>query len=156
MGKVYLVPAGVTRPVAGWDDMGPDADDPALTIEAWRERIRPHRGELKNLLKDQAFVAGIGNGYADEILWEARLAPLRKRSTLAADEVDALYAAVRSVPRVGHRRAAAAGAAPLRGGGARLPAGAPQGRQPLPQVWHHHQRDRPGGFVTSWCRTCQR
>ena len=64
----------------------------------WRERIRPHRGELKNLLKDQSFVAGIGNGYADEILWEARLAPLRKRSSLAVDEVDALYAAVRTVP----------------------------------------------------------
>ena len=84
----------------------------------WRERIRPHRGELKNLLKDQSFVAGIGNGYSDEILWEARLAPFRKRSTLAADEVDALYAAVRKRPGVGHRGASSAGAAQVRGRGA--------------------------------------
>ncbi len=42
-------------------------------------------------------MAGIGNAYSDEILWAARLAPYRKRSSLAADEVDALYAAVREV-----------------------------------------------------------
>ncbi len=49
--------------------------------------------------------------------------------------------AVRSVPPVGHRRAPATGAAPLRGRGARLPPGPPQGRQPLPPVRHEHQRD---------------
>jgi len=156
MGKVYLVPQGIVRSIAGWDDMGPDADDPALTIEAWRERIRPHRGELKNLLKDQGFVAGIGNGYSDEILWEARLAPFRKRSTLAADEVDALYRAVRGVSRWAieelrlrvpprfevevrdflrvHRK----------GGG------------PCPRCGTTISEISPGGFVTSWCRTCQR
>ena len=77
MGKVYLLPAGVERPVAGLDDeLGPDADDPALTLEVWRERIRRHPGELKNLLKNQAFVAGIGNAYSDEILHAARLLPV--------------------------------------------------------------------------------
>jgi len=43
MGKVYVLPAGVDRPVAGFDDdLGPDADDPSLTLEVWRERIRRH------------------------------------------------------------------------------------------------------------------
>ena len=73
MGKIYLMPAGVARPVAGWDEQGPDADDPALTIDVWRERIGRHSGELKSLLRNQAFVAGIGNAYSDEILWAARL-----------------------------------------------------------------------------------
>ena len=156
MGKVYLVPQGVARPIAGWDDMGPDADDASLTIEAWRERIRPHRGELKNLLKDQAFVAGIGNGYADEILWEARLAPFRKRSTLAADEVDALYRAVRSVPGWA--------IAELR---QRVPPRFEvevrdflrvhrKGGLPCPRCGTTISEISPGGFVTSWCRTCQR
>ena len=95
MGKIYLMPAGVTRPVAGWDEQGPDADDPALTVDVWRERIGRHSGELKSLLRNQAFVAGIGNAYSDEILWAARLAPFRKRASLAGDEVDALYAATR-------------------------------------------------------------
>ena len=77
-------------------DQGPDADDPALTLEVWRERIRRHPGELKNLLRNQAFVAGIGNAYSDEILHAARLLPFRKRASLAAEEVDALYDATRS------------------------------------------------------------
>ena len=90
MGKVYLLPAGVDRPIPGLgpDEMGPDALDPALTLEVWRARIRRHPGELKNLLRNQAFVAGIGNAYSDEILHAARLQPFRKRASLAPEEVD--------------------------------------------------------------------
>ena len=85
MGKIYLLPAGVDRTVPGTgpDEMGPDADDPALTLDVWRTRIRRHPGELKNLLRNQEFVAGIGNAYSDEILHAARLLPSRKRGTLA-------------------------------------------------------------------------
>jgi formamidopyrimidine-DNA glycosylase len=95
MGKVYLLPAGVARPVAGFEDgdQGPDADDPALTLDVWTERIRKHPGELKSLLRNQAFVAGIGNAYSDEILHAARLSPFRRRSSLAPEEIEALYAA---------------------------------------------------------------
>ena len=98
MGKVYLLPAGVTRPVTALDDaeQGPDADDPALTLEVWRARIRRHPGELKSLLRNQAFVAGIGNAYSDEILHAAKLSPFRKRASLAPEEIDALYEAMRA------------------------------------------------------------
>jgi formamidopyrimidine-DNA glycosylase len=98
MGKVYLLPAGIARPVIGLEDaeQGPDADDPALTLDVWRERIRRHPGELKSLLRNQAFVAGIGNAYSDEILHAAKLSPFRRRSSLAPEEIDALYAAMRS------------------------------------------------------------
>ncbi len=98
MGKVYLLPPTVDRPVPGLDpsEQGPDADDPALTLEVWRERIRRHPGELKSLLRNQAFVAGIGNAYSDEILHAARLSPFRRRSSLAPEEVDELYRATRS------------------------------------------------------------
>jgi formamidopyrimidine-DNA glycosylase len=41
-------------------------------------------------------VAGIGNAYSDEILWEARLSPFRRRSTLAPEETATLFAAMRS------------------------------------------------------------
>jgi formamidopyrimidine-DNA glycosylase len=97
MGKVYLLPKGITREVPGLDEhQGPDADDPALTLDVWRERIKRHPGELKALLRNQAFVAGIGNAYSDEILHAARLSPFRKRASLAPNEVDALYAAMRT------------------------------------------------------------
>jgi formamidopyrimidine-DNA glycosylase len=156
MGKVYLAPAGLSRPIPGWDEQGPDADDPALDLATWRTRIARHSGELKNLLKNQAFVAGIGNGYSDEILWAGRLAPFRRRSALAAEEVDALYEAVREVipwaiaelqtrvpPRFEvevrdflrvHRK----------------------GGQPCPRCGTTLSEIAPGGFVTTFCRGCQR
>jgi formamidopyrimidine-DNA glycosylase len=97
LGKLYLVPPGGLDAIPGWTEMGPDADDPELTLERFRERIRRHPGELKSLLRNSRFVAGIGNAYSDEILWEAKLAPLRRRSTLKPEEIDRLYAAMRSV-----------------------------------------------------------
>src|SRR5207249_1923050 len=101
MGKVYLLPAGVEREVPGLGpgEMGPEVDDPALTIDVWRDRIRRHPGELKNLLRNQAFVAGLGNAYSDEVLHAARLLPFRKRTSLAPEEVDELHAATRKTIR---------------------------------------------------------
>ena len=97
LGKLYLVDPEGLDAIPGWAEMGPDADDPALTLEVFRQRIRRHPGELKPLLRNPRFVAGIGNAYSDEILWEARLAPFRRRSTLAPGEVDRLYGAMRHV-----------------------------------------------------------
>jgi formamidopyrimidine-DNA glycosylase len=97
LGKLYLVRPDALDTIPGWTEMGPDADDPALTLERFRERIRRHPGELKSLLRNSHFVAGIGNAYSDEILWEAQLAPLRRRSSLRPEEIDRLYAAMRSV-----------------------------------------------------------
>lgn len=97
LGKLYLVPADGLGAIPGWTEMGPDADDPALTLDVFRQRIRRHPGELKPLLRNSRFVAGIGNAYSDEILWTAGLAPFRKRSTLSEAEVDRLYTAMRSV-----------------------------------------------------------
>ena len=97
LGKLYLIRPDALDAIPGWTEMGPDADDPALTLDLFRQRIRRHPGELKSLLRNSHFVAGIGNAYSDEILWEARLAPLRRRSTLKPEEIDRLYAAMRSV-----------------------------------------------------------
>jgi formamidopyrimidine-DNA glycosylase len=97
LGKLYLVAPGALDVIPGWSEMGPDADDPELTLDVFRQRIRRHPGELKSLLRNARFVAGIGNAYSDEILWEARLAPLRKRSSLKPEEIDRLYEALRSV-----------------------------------------------------------
>ena len=158
MGKVYLLPAGVNRPVTGLEDkdQGPDADSPELTLEVWRERIKRHPGELKALLRNQAFVAGIGNAYSDEILHAAQLLPFRKRSSLAAEEVDALYAAT--------GRTMARAIETLR---ARVPptfekqardwlAVHDKGGEPCPRCGTKISEVKPGGFVTSFCRGCQR
>ena len=157
MGKVYLLPAGVARPVAGLDDdQGPDADSPELTLEVWRERIRRHPGELKSLLRNQAFVAGIGNAYSDEILHAAKLSPIRRRSSLAPEEVDALYAAMRAtldnaigilrerVPPTFERQVRDFLAVHLRGG------------EPCPRCGTRLTEISSRSEATTWCRGCQR
>jgi formamidopyrimidine-DNA glycosylase len=97
LGKLYLLPPDRLDEIPGWSEMGPDADDRELTLDRFRQRIRRHPGELKPLLRNSRFVAGIGNAYSDEILWEARLAPFRRRASLNPGDVDRLYAAMRSV-----------------------------------------------------------
>jgi formamidopyrimidine-DNA glycosylase len=157
MGKVYIAPEGVDRPIPGLDaSLGPDADDPGLTLPVWQARIKRHPGELKNLLKNQEFIAGIGNAYSDEIVHAAGLLPFRKRSTLAPEEVAALHAAT------GSTLANAIGV--LR---ERVPptfetqvrdflAVHNKGGQPCPRCGTRISEVSPGGFVTSFCRGCQR
>jgi formamidopyrimidine-DNA glycosylase len=95
MGKVYLTED--LAQVPAFAGLGPEATDPALTLEVFRQRIRRQRGEIKRVLTTQTFVAGIGNAYADEILWRAELYPFRRRADLSDDEVARLYHAMRAV-----------------------------------------------------------
>ncbi|MCI0347438.1 MAG: bifunctional DNA-formamidopyrimidine glycosylase/DNA-(apurinic or apyrimidinic site) lyase, partial [Chloroflexi bacterium] len=74
---------------------GPEPLDPAFTVAAFRRRIRGRRGRLKSLLTDQAFIAGIGNIYADEALWVAKLHPLRTARTLRPADERHLHDALR-------------------------------------------------------------
>ncbi len=76
---------------------GPEPLDDAFTLRAFRARIRRRKGRLKPLLLDQAFVAGIGNIYADEALWAARLHPLRSAPSLQPADERRLYLAIRSI-----------------------------------------------------------
>ncbi len=92
MGQLYL-----TRnldQVPEYSELGPEPFD--VSLETFRTRLKPFRGEIKGVLTRGEFIAGIGNAYADEILWTARLHPYRKRTQLTAEEVDRLYAAMRS------------------------------------------------------------
>ena len=157
MGKVYLLPTGLDRAVPGLDEeLGPDADDPGLSLEDWRARIRRHPGELKNLLKNQAFVAGIGNAYSDEILHAARLLPFRKRTSLAPEEVDALFGATRSTLtdaiEVLRARVPPTFETQVRD----FLAVHGKGGSPCPRCGTRITEVKPGGFVTSYCRGCQR
>jgi formamidopyrimidine-DNA glycosylase len=95
MGKVYI-----TRDldvVPGFSGQGPDADDPALTLDLFRARLRRHTGEIKGILTNQGFVAGIGNAYADEICWRAQVYPFRRRADLSPEEVARVHEAMRAV-----------------------------------------------------------
>ncbi|HVC75078.1 MAG TPA: DNA-formamidopyrimidine glycosylase family protein [Candidatus Micrarchaeaceae archaeon] len=97
MGRIYWV-SDLDMEVPGWSLVGPEADSVTeMGIEAFRKRLRRFRDELKDLLRNQEFLAGIGNAYSDEILFEARLLPLRRRASLKPADEEALFEAIPKV-----------------------------------------------------------
>jgi formamidopyrimidine-DNA glycosylase len=99
-GRVYLVhdPAGVLGP------LGPEPLEADFTAGELATRLVGRKRVLKPLLLDQTFIAGIGNIYADEALFEARVRPTRHSDTLTADETAALHAAIQKVLALGIER----------------------------------------------------
>jgi formamidopyrimidine-DNA glycosylase len=81
--------------VPGIARLGPDpmADD--FTLERFRSMLEGRRTQIKGLLRDQEFIAGVGNAYSDEILHVAKLSPFAIAGSLAPEVVDRLYAALR-------------------------------------------------------------
>jgi formamidopyrimidine-DNA glycosylase len=95
MGKIYL--AADLAQIPTFAGLGPDADDPAFSLDVFRQRLRKHPGEIKGILINQEFVAGIGNAYADEICWCAGLYPFRRRPSLTDGDIERLYRCMRTV-----------------------------------------------------------
>ncbi len=77
--------------------LGPEPLDAAFTAAALRGRLAGKSRMLKPLLLDQTCVAGLGNIYVDEALWQARLHPQRRADTLTAAELRRLHSAIREV-----------------------------------------------------------
>jgi len=70
-----------------------------FTIEYLSKHVLERRRQLKKLLTDQTIIAGIGTAYADEILFVAKLSPIRYGTTLGEDEIRRLHEAIQSVLR---------------------------------------------------------
>lgn len=132
-------------------DLGPDALAAGLNRDELAALLADRRGGLKSALMDQSLLAGIGNVYADEILFHAGLAPHRRAAALEDDELDALHSSLRRVPAEA------------------IDAGAEPGRLPSSWLLPHREagahcpacggelvRDRVAGRTTWWCPHCQR
>jgi len=95
-GRVYLFHSAEELADFLAERLGPDSlldlDEAVLAA-----KLRGRKGRIKSLLLDQAFVAGIGNLYADEALWEARLHPLRSADSLSRPEMRRLAMAIKQV-----------------------------------------------------------
>ena len=76
--------------------LGPEPFEEEFDAGYLQRAIGLRRAQIKPLLLDQKVVSGIGNIYADEILYDARLHPRRKANTLSEEEWEALHAAIRS------------------------------------------------------------
>jgi formamidopyrimidine-DNA glycosylase len=157
MARVYLTKDPAVE-VPAFAELGPDALDPSLDYDAFAARLRRHRGELKNVLRNQSFVAGIGNAYADEILFEAGLRPLRRASTLTEDERRKLYEAIRSVLAGAVRTIKGqyeAGKHPLHKQDRSFMKVHARGKAVCPRCGHRISSVHAGGESTFFCRGCQ-
>ena len=84
-------------PLAG---LGPEPLEDAFTLTALRSRLHGKTRMIKPLLLDQTTVAGLGNIYVDEALWQARIHPERRADTLTAAEIRRLHIAIRKVLQI--------------------------------------------------------
>ncbi len=81
--------------------LGPEPFDPQLTAETFGKLLRTHSRQIKPLLMDQSFLAGLGNIYTDEALHLARIHPLQLSNRLDDAAANKLLLAIRQVLQTG-------------------------------------------------------
>jgi len=96
-GRFYLVDD--PREITG--DLGPEPLSADFTPEWLAAHLAQRRGEIKPLLLNQRFIAGLGNIYVSEALWQAGIHPQRIAGTLSAAEANRLHAAIVAALRAG-------------------------------------------------------
>jgi formamidopyrimidine-DNA glycosylase len=93
LGTIDVHPAGAELDLG----LGPDAADPEWTAEQLATALKLRRGPIKPALLDQRLVAGLGNIYAAESLWRARISPFAPCNTLGRAQISALRKAIDAV-----------------------------------------------------------
>lgn len=84
--------------------LGPDANE--IDKETFKKIIYKHKANIKNLLMNQKYISGIGNIYSDEILFQSRLHPGKKATSLSTEEIRRLYNKMRDVIKIAVRQQA--------------------------------------------------
>jgi formamidopyrimidine-DNA glycosylase len=104
LGRISL--AGGPAELVEHEGLGPDANDPDLDLGSFKRMMRRRRGAVKAALMDQGFIAGIGNVYSDEMLFQARIHPQTLTRTLSERDLGSLHRALRHVLRIAIERQA--------------------------------------------------
>jgi formamidopyrimidine-DNA glycosylase len=109
---VYVVHS--TEEVPGVARLGVDPLSPEFTVEFLAGLLAGERGQVKGVLTTQSLIAGLGNAYSDEVLWEVGLSPFKPAGNLSADDVARLHAAIVDTLRAAVGRAAGLAAKDLK------------------------------------------
>jgi len=97
-GWMKLIPTDEVAELPFMQKVGPEPLDDYFTFEQFAERFtRRSRTSIKAALLDQTVIAGVGNIYADESLWGAKIHPQRQVNTITPAEFEALYIELRLV-----------------------------------------------------------
>jgi formamidopyrimidine-DNA glycosylase len=94
---LHLVPSDKLQEHKLTGALGRSPLEEGYTLDYFRELLAGRRGGVKSFLLNQRNVAGIGNVYIQDILFDARLHPKRKINTLSENEVESLYVSMRAV-----------------------------------------------------------
>jgi formamidopyrimidine-DNA glycosylase len=131
--------------------LGPDALDDGLTLARFRDRLAGRRGALKSALMNQEILAGVGNVYADEILFQAKIDPNTKVDELDDRKLRAVYRTMRRVLRTSIRNNAEIDRLPK---SYLLPHRDSDGR--CPRCGGGLEKGRVSGRGTYYCPRCQK
>ncbi len=96
-GKWYLI----TDPEPTFESLGLEPLSSEFTLQVFKKVILKGSSQIKPFLLNQRYVAGLGNIYVDEALWEAKIAPTRKVNSLTLVEIKALHKAIPHVLKQG-------------------------------------------------------
>jgi len=96
MGMVYYVDGKGLEEINRLEGQGPDVLSPG-SFEEFKARIKPFYGEIKGALTNGRVLAGVGNAYADEILFVAGVYPFKKTRSLSEEELRRIYEKSREV-----------------------------------------------------------
>lgn len=152
-GRVWLV----SDPQTILANLGPEPLDEHFTPEQFHTLLRTHRRQLKPLLMDQTFIAGLGNIYTDEALHLARLHPLMTSHTLDQEQAARLLDSIRQVLEEGIRRQGASIDWVYRGGDFQNHFRVYQRTgEPCPNCGTPIQRIVVGQRGTHFCPVCQK
>ena len=155
LGKTYLVDADELDTVPVLNEQGPDALDPALDQAAFLQRLKRYRGQVKNAIVNARFIAGIGNAYSDEILFNAGIHPFTKISTLDEHRRIRLYQSIRDTLAWAAEIAASEIGQNIDSKPRDFLNVHRKGGQPCPTCENPISEVAPNRRVTSFCRTCQ-
>lgn len=151
MGQLYLTPDLALVP--DFAEMGPEALE--ISLADFRARLKRFPGEIKSTLTRSQFVAGIGNAYADEILWAAGIHPYRRRASLTPEEIERLYTAVRSTLIEAIEKVRAANGEDIHKENRAFMAVHLKTGEPCPRCGNAISIVSANHRLTNFCRTCQ-
>ena len=96
-GGLYLILEGGLEGFARLTALGPEPLSREFTPQVFKDSLKRHKARIKPLLLNQQFLAGLGNIYASESLYGARISPLRRADSLSDKEVKRLHSAIQKV-----------------------------------------------------------
>ena len=154
MGQFYYAPAELAETVPGLAEQGPDALDD-FSFEDFKAGLKGFSGEIKGTLTRGRVIAGIGNAYADEILFRAGVYPFKKRRELSDDELRRIYQCSREVVLDAVEQARLRMGERIDHKARDFLAVHNKGGQPCPQCGNAITELRANQRITSYCRRCQ-